>query len=235
VLASSAEDAARLRALYRLPAARVRIIPNGVDSSAIRFVAPSERRALRERLRLEQPLALFVGSWHAPNVVAAREILRIAAEVPEVKFAIVGSVGIPLQQEVRPDNVELFGVVADELKEALLAVAAVALNPMLAGSGTNMKMLDYLAAGVPVVSTAVGVRGLDLDHERDLRVVQARDFAPALRATLADPDELADARARDVRREIEQRFDWKAVSAPLVSEIDPPADRVARQRSAISA
>jgi glycosyltransferase involved in cell wall biosynthesis len=238
VLASSNEDGQRLRALYRLPVAKVRVVPNGVDTSAIRFVAPSQRRALRGRLRLEQPLALFVGSWHEPNVVAAREILRLAAEVPELKFAIVGSVGIPLQQEERPPNVELFGVVAEDLKEALLGIAAVALNPMLVGSGTNMKMLDYLAAGVPVVSTPVGVRGLDLDHERDLRVVGSADFAEAVRATLSDSDELADARAREMRREIEQRFDWRAVCAPLLREIeprDPLGDRVARQRSAISA
>jgi len=129
-------------------------------------------------------------------------------------------------------------VVADDLKEALLRVAAVALNPMLVGSGTNMKMLDYLAAGVPVVSTPVGVRGLDLDHERDLRVVEPAEFAAAIRATLSDPDSVVDARAREVRREIEQRFDWTAVAAPLRGEIeprDPAGNRVAPQRSAISA
>lgn len=238
VLASSAEDAQRLRALYRVPAPRVRVIPNGVDTTAIRFVAPSERRALRGRLRLEQPLALFIGSWHEPNLVAARQILHLAAEFPEISFAIVGSVGIPLQHEGRPPNVELFGVVADDLKEALLGVAAVALNPMLMGSGTNMKMLDYLAAGVPVISTPVGVRGLDLDHERDLRVVAPGDFAAALRTTLEESDDLADARARDVRREIEQRFDWRAVCVPLRGEIEPGqlrGDRRTRQRSAISA
>jgi glycosyltransferase involved in cell wall biosynthesis len=238
VLASSPEDAARIRALYRVPAAKLRVIPNGVDTSAIRFVAPSERRALRRRLRLEQPLALFVGSWHEPNVVAAHEILRLAAEVPEVRFAIVGSVGIPLQQEERPPNVELFGIVADDLKVALLGVAAVALNPMLIGSGTNMKMLDYLAAGVPVVSTPIGVRGLDLDHERDLRVVGPEDFAAALRAALVEADEPADERAQEVRREIEARFDWRAASAPLLGEIasGSPSERGRpRQRSAISA
>jgi glycosyltransferase involved in cell wall biosynthesis len=82
------------------------------------------------------------------------------------------------------------------------------------------------------------VRGLDLDHERDLRVVGSADFAEAVRATLSDSDELADARAREMRREIEQRFDWRAVCAPLLREIeprDPLGDRVARQRSAISA
>lgn len=237
VLAASVEDAQRLRSLYRVPAARLRVIPNGIDASAIRFVAPSERRALRRQLRLEQPLALFIGSWHEPNLVAARQILRLADEVPEVRFAIVGGVGIPLQTEERSENVELFGVVGEELKEALLGVAAVALNPMLSGSGTNMKMLDYLGAGVPVISTDVGVRGLDLDREHDLRVVAPTDFSRALRATLDEPDELADARAQAARRKVEDRFDWGAVCAPLLEQIglrERDGGRLARHRSAIS-
>lgn len=238
VLAASTEDAQRLRALYRVQGARLRVVPNGVDASAIRFVAPSERRALRRQLRLADPLALFIGSWHEPNLIAARQIVRLAEQVPEVRFGIVGGVGIPLQAEERPDNVELFGVVGDELKQALLGIATVALNPVLAGSGTNMKMLDYLSAGVPVISTDVGVRGLDLDRERDLRVVAPAEFGRALRATLDEPDELADARARHARSEVEDRFDWRAVCAPLLERIQSSqasADQPADHRSAISA
>ena len=46
--------------------------------------------------------------------------------------------------------------------EAALETADVAVNPMLTGSGTNLKMLDYMAAGIPVITTRVGARGLDI-------------------------------------------------------------------------
>jgi len=219
VLASCAEDAERLQALYRLPAGRLMVIPNGVEVSSIRFKPPTERRALTARLRMTQPLALFIGSWHEPNLLAARQIVDLARQVPDVRFAIAGSVGIPLAQTERPANIELFGVVSDELKEALLSVAAVALNPMLHGSGTNMKMLDYMAAGIPVISTAVGARGLGLALGTDLRIATPDRFGEALRATLDEPGELADERARATRRKIEERFDWQVVTAPLLSAI----------------
>jgi glycosyltransferase involved in cell wall biosynthesis len=238
VLASCAEDSRRLRTLYRVPAERLIVVANGVDVGAIRFTAPSERRALCRRLRLNQPLVMFMGSWHEPNLLAAGRILELAPRLPELKFAIVGSVGIPLRDMSLPGNVELFGIVSDQLKDALLSVAAVAVNPVLEGSGTNMKMLDYLAAGIPVVSTEVGMRGLDLEAGRDVRVADPSGLEAALRATLDDPVELADARALATREKIEARFDWGAVAAPLVRMIErdgAPARQPSRLRSAIRA
>ncbi len=46
--------------------------------------------------------------------------------------------------------------------------ASVAVNPMVSGSGTNLKIVEYLAAGVPVVSTPFGMRGLDLRPDEHL-------------------------------------------------------------------
>jgi glycosyltransferase involved in cell wall biosynthesis len=150
----------------------------------------------------------------------------------------VGSVCIPLVAAERPPTGELFGVISDELKTALLRVADVALNPMLRGSGTNMKMLDYMAAGVPVISTAVGARGLGLDLKTDLRVAELDDFCRAVRATLEEPGEVSDARASATRDKVASRFNWQAVSAPVLAALGrqkPDDNQVSDRRSAISA
>lgn len=217
VLASSDEDALRLRALYEVPRHKLVPVPNGVDSQAIEFVDPARRRQLQEHLLVQKPLALFIGSWHPPNVRAAEQVVKLARRLPEVTFAIVGSVCIPLQNVRRPPNVELLGILADAHKQALLALAVVALNPMLEGSGTNMKMLDYLAAGVPVVSTAVGARGLRMQAEAGVRVVPVRRFRAAVRAALNEPHELRERRAREGRRQVEQHFDWGVIADGLMA------------------
>jgi glycosyltransferase involved in cell wall biosynthesis len=49
--------------------------------------------------------------------------------------------------------------VSEAEKAAWLARATVGLNPILTGSGTNLKMAEYAAWGLPVLSTAFGARG----------------------------------------------------------------------------
>ena len=64
-----------------------------------------------------------------------------------------------------------------------LAAADVAVNPVGYGTGVNVKLAEYLAAGLPVVSTTVGVRGFAGPTE-GIRVVARQDFARALTGDL---------------------------------------------------
>ena len=59
-----------------------------------------------------------------------------------------------------PQNVGMLGMVNDAVKNKIFSVVDFALNPMLSGSGTNLKMFDYMAAGIPIISTAFGTRGI---------------------------------------------------------------------------
>jgi glycosyltransferase involved in cell wall biosynthesis len=220
ILATSAEDTARLRELYGVPQDRLTVVPNGVDVVAVPFTGAATRRELRARLGMERPLALFVGSWHQPNLSAVRRIIELAHKLPQISFAVVGSVCLPFEDVDVPANLDLMGIVDDELKATLLAVASVALNPMSEGSGTNIKMLDYLAAGVPVVSTTVGARGLLLDPERHLRTAVPGEFAAAIRAVLDEPLSEAEARALAGRAHVEQHFDWDPVARHLLAELE---------------
>jgi polysaccharide biosynthesis protein PslH len=74
-----------------------------------------------------------------------------------------------------------------------LATAAVAVNPMQGGSGVNIKVVDYLGAAVPVVSTSQATRGLALRAGVDLEVSDdASGFAAAVLRLLDDPDAARD-------------------------------------------
>ena len=100
------------------------------------------------------------------------------------------------------------------MKRTLLAAADVALNPVLHGSGTNLKVIEYLAAGVPVVSTAFGIRGLDVGHGRHLLVGEPHEMVAAVETVLADPA-AAEERARAGRALAVERYDWAALGSRL--------------------
>lgn len=239
VTACSADDALTLRDAYG-PRPVVEIA-NGVDVDAITYVGPEERgrashawRQAFERLHRglggAAALAVFVGSWHPPNLDAVEHILRYALRMPDVGFLVAGSVGIQFHTRPLPPNVTLLGVVSDEAKRALLSAADVALNPMTRGSGTNLKTIEYFASGAPTVSTATGVRGLGVTGGREALIADAADFPAAIAATFDDPAAAA-ARTRRART-LAERYDWRRLGAVMVESLEAaletsPGDREA--------
>jgi glycosyltransferase involved in cell wall biosynthesis len=219
VLACSEEDRRALARLYRVREESLHLSPNGVDTAAVRFVPVAERRHLKAQLGLEgRPIALFVGSWHPPNLKAAAAIYAFAESMPNVTFLLVGSQCMPLATSPRPQNVGLVGIVDEDTLMHLLAVADVALNPMSAGSGTNLKMGTYLAAGLPVVTTPLGARGYELVDGEHVRVATGDGFPAAIAATLSDTG-LTARLATAGRRLVEERYDWQRIAAGLVAAL----------------
>ncbi|GAB4313213.1 MAG: hypothetical protein Kow0059_04310 [Candidatus Sumerlaeia bacterium] len=200
--------------LYGISADRIELMPNGVDCASYPVVGDGRRATLKHLFRIgRQPVVLFTGSGHPPNREAAEFINdTIAPALPDVLFFIVGSVSWYLHSRLRPDNVLLFYEVGELEKTLLAACADAAINPMFKGSGTNLKLLEYMAMGLPVVATPVGARGVaDLDPNL-LIVAQPEDMAGALQCLLAD-EERQRSLAEQGRRFIRETFDWNVASA----------------------
>jgi glycosyltransferase involved in cell wall biosynthesis len=229
VTAVSDDDVEALRELTATMAEFV-VVPNGVDVDATEFVSGAERRARRAQwltsLRnggwhtTASDVAVFMGSGHPPNVEAAGAVLRAAARMPDVLFVLVGSHVNELQAVPTGRNVIARGIVDAEEMHLLLTMCSVALNPMRTGSGTNIKMLDYFAAGAPTVSTLVGARGLGAVH--DVHVILADDTADGLvdgigliRAQPARADRLARA-----ARDLAQPYDWQVLGERFRAQLD---------------
>ena len=228
VSACSTEDVDVLRSTFA-PAGHFVVVPNGIDLAGLPFTS-GERRTERSRRWREQFLtglpatgpvrhtAIFVGSWHPPNNEAASHIVELAKDVPEVLFLLMGSHGEFLRSQPLPANVVPLGVVSQTVKRQVLESADVALNPMLSGSGTNLKIVEYFAAGVPVVSTPLGARGLDVEPGRHLDIAPIGRFGDAIRATVADKPR-AQVMARAARRLVEDRYDWTSLGQSFLEAI----------------
>jgi glycosyltransferase involved in cell wall biosynthesis len=104
------------------------------------------------------------------------------------------------------------GVMPSSAKDALLDAAHVAVNPVRLGSGTNLKIIEYLAAGIPVASSAFGVRGLDIAN--GIHAVIGDDIPATVRAVLDDPEGAA-TRAVAGRALVEERYDWRGLGDRL--------------------
>ena len=220
IFACSAEDGITLQRLYGASPSRVLEVPNGVDLQSVRFVSPKERLEAKERLGLKSEMvAVFMGSWHGPNLDAVREILDFAGRSPRVRFLIIGSSCAAFQQQARPPNVGMLGVVDDEAKDTLLGLADLALNPVVSGSGTNLKMLDYFASGLPVISTLHGARGLRVRDGEHLVLAEPNQFPDAIAHLMRESGAAKEARIASARRLAEERYAWPVIASRFWSEV----------------
>ena len=212
VFATSSDDRRRLIELYGVAPDKVFVAPNGVDVSAVTPASPAERGDARRRLGTEkEDVLLFVGSFHPPNNEAVECLIAaVAPMLPDKLFLIAGDVARAVEPARVPKNVVCLDRVSDEAKTLLLRAADVALNPMSSGSGTNVKMLEYLAAGVPIVTTPIGARGLDLVDGEHAIVCPLEEFPEQVHRILRDDALRATLRAEG-RRLVERTYDWATI------------------------
>lgn len=220
VVACSPSDVEQLERRYGCGAERIHLAPNGVDCREIQPAEPEAKPRLRRRLGLPAagPLAVFTGSRYEPNLQAVEFIIdRLAPVFPEVVFVVVGSVG-PMWRERHtgdpPGHVRLLGEITSDRLIAAYQAADLGLNPMLQGSGTNIKMLDYMAAGLAILTTPVGARGLAGRDGEHWRLAEVDHFEGALRQMLEAAGFRRELGAR-ARGLAESRYDWVAIGAEL--------------------
>jgi glycosyltransferase involved in cell wall biosynthesis len=183
------------------------VVPNGAT-------IPAEEPAggAGQAIEAAGPVILFMGKLdYRPNVEALRFLLDevyplVRQTVPEAVLAVVGA---PAPRGL-PEGVVALGGVRSVWP--YLAAADVCVAPLMSGSGTRLKILEYLAAGRPVVSTSIGIEGLDVAAGRDLLVAdESSSFAAAIVRLLRSP---ADARSLGAagRRLVEQRYRWDVIA-----------------------
>lgn len=218
VITCSPADAEAMRREYDIERGRIACVPNGVDIERFAPIGTAERDSLRRRLGIHTGLAcLFIGSWHGPNLAAIEWLIEAAPRLPRCHFLIVGSACWAFAERAVPPNVVLLGEVDDQRLELCLQAAHVAVNPIAYGTGTNLKMLEYLAAGLPVLTTAVGLRGLPLRDREHVSVVELAHFVDALAAARKDYAE-HQRRAAAGRAQVREQFDWRRIARSFADQ-----------------
>lgn len=127
----------------------------------------------------------------------------------EVKFDLT-QVSNQIFAFKKAKNVILLGQISDDEKLQLYKIADVALNPMMSGSGTNIKMLDCMAAGLPVISTPIGARGLNLENNSNVIISSISEFPLKIEKILQDK-ELYKKISYNGRELVKEKYDWRKI------------------------
>jgi len=207
VIAVTEQDALTLARLSGKPAA---VVVNGGRFATQPAVQPD----------LGSQRLLFIGNYeYSPNLDAVQwaleEILpRLWAINPEVHFAICGyALPDSFRQRWTDPRIEWQGFVPD-LRD-LQRRSALFFAPLRQGGGSKLKVLEAMAAGLPVVTTAQGSSGLQVENgQHYLGSEDPGALAQILAQALADPERLQriGAAGRDY---VLAHHDWSAAAAQL--------------------
>ncbi len=200
LLVASEQDAEVARGI--VPSANVTVYPNALPE------LPPPPRQERDEI-------VFSGNLeYAPNIMAVRYFHdhiwpSLRSRWPALKWKIVGKNPEAVRNIVHRDpRIELTGFVEDAI--AFLSTAKVAVVPVLAGSGTRVKILEAWAAGTAVVSTTLGAEGLECrDGEHLLLADSPYGFSEVV-SKLLDSEERRHQIAAAARKLYDERFTWPA-------------------------
>jgi len=210
-LAVSQHDANQLLALAGA-SANVQVVRNGIDAAAFRFAAPRSDQSAN---------LLFLGKLDfRPNAEAmawfVHDVLPPLIEVvPRVRLFAVGA--SPPRWLVaagqHDERIAVTGYVDDE-RPYLDRCTALVL-PLRAGGGSRLKALIALASGLPIISTRVGMEGLETEPDvHYLAAESVSDWVGALQRLFGDAG-LRQRMARAGRLLVQQQYDWSAIRAEV--------------------
>lgn len=200
LLATSSDDAGKL--IARGVSVPVTVYPNAVPYHGVPIVE-------------KQQAVIFSGNLRfLPNQTAVRwfraEIWpALRAKFPGLRWRLLGKNPDGVEKDLEGDDrIEVIGPVADAVEH--LARAQVAVVPILAGSGTRLKILEAWAAGLPVVSTTLGAEGLGATPGAEILLADSADSFVNSISALLESEELRRRLGGAGRQRYEEAFTWQA-------------------------
>ncbi|MBI2955201.1 MAG: glycosyltransferase [Chloroflexi bacterium] len=206
VLTVTEREAKMLRRL--LPLTHVSsAAPTGVDTA---HYHPANKACRSRRL-------LFVGYLqHRPNVEALLFFCRkiypmIKEQVPEVRLTVAGKGASAAVLELSADpSIDLMGFVPD-LRPCYQSHAAF-VAPITTGAGVRVKILEAMAAGIPVIATSLGAEGIECEPGRDLLIADDPAEFAARAVRLLSDEHLGITMANRARVVVETNYDWRIIA-----------------------
>lgn len=214
ILTITEGDAQRFQELYKTPEQKLLNISAGYDAGNMKCILPDKRK------QETSVSALYISSSAQVAVDAAYKIAETAKSFPQVTFYIVGAVGGKLITNDFPGNVIVCGLVSEETKYKLLTSCDFALNPIVGGSGLNIKMLEYFASGIPVICTEFGARGIEVADGENCILVQKDALADAIRRFCALDLHGRSRLAANAYSLYLQKYTWRNSARRVVEALD---------------
>lgn len=192
------------------------VIPNGV-------VMPKEAPATTNKPGADATDILFCGAMdYSPNREGLGWFLKsvfplILSALPGARLLVVGrgDPGAELSILLQHPSIKNYGRV--ETVDSYYRQAAVAIVPLLSGSGTRLKLLEAMAYGTAIVSTEAGAEGIAYAEGKNILLANDPQlFAERVVTLLNNPSFAADI-ATNAFSFVQKTYDWDIVGDTMAA------------------
>lgn len=187
------------------------VIPNGVDTEWFRFNV--------RKFNPKNPTFLFVGNFAwAPNIEAVRTLLKdiwpkVTNEYPAGVLTIVGKQFPKALRAMVSGNIFVREDVED-IRDVFLT-SDILLAPMGIGGGSKFKLLEAMASGTPVITTAQGRMGIEaLPGKHVWEAETAEQFVQSIQSIYSNQN-MKKTIIRNARKLVEEKYDWSVIADRL--------------------
>jgi len=187
------------------------VVANGVD---IGFFTKTRMK------KPKIPTVLFVGNFKwLPNKDAAKFLTykiwpQIKKEIPNAKLWIVGKNPTPeIISLAKKKDVIVDGSIED-IRDAF-GQASVLLAPIRNGRGTKYKVLEAMATKLPVVSTSLGIEGLNVKDNKEVLLANNADDLAKKTIKVLKNENIGEEIANRAFLLIKKKYNWQLIASHL--------------------
>ena len=214
-LVGAVSEADRKLIMQLEPSIKPVVIPNGAgEEMIVNRLNPK---------KIKRPIILFQGNFAwLQNTEAANYLINkiypvIKKTISGAKIIIAGQ-SAKSKINISPDpNIEVVDIPPDNtsLVKKMYQQATIFAAPIFGPGGTRLKILAAMSAGLPVISTKVGLEGLDVkDKENVLIANQPDDFARKIKQILNNKD-LYNKIRKNAYLLVKDKYNWKKIAEKL--------------------
>jgi glycosyltransferase involved in cell wall biosynthesis len=193
----------------RLPGIKVDIIPNGVDVKS--YSSKKVKRKHPPRVMYGVTNFEWLQNVEAVDLLINKVWPKIHSEVSDARLWIVGR-KIPqriIDLAKQRVDVEATESIPDA-RDAYLA-SSVMVTPIKGAGGTRLKILEAMAAALPVVSTSVGVAGLNVTSGRNVLISDSEDGMAKYTIQVLRDNKLANKIGKNGQQFVKDHYDWTSI------------------------
>ncbi len=207
-IAVSEADAKTMREL--VPGLKVTVVPNGVGEDLVSDVPLHYNKTI-----------LFMGSGWLQNVEAATILAiqvfpQIQKVIPDVRLILAGQLGQNVQK-LKSENIDVMEIAQDDIESVkkLFRSAGVMVTPLYGPGGTRLKILGAMASKLPVVTTKVGIAGIDATNKENVLMGENSQDLARLTINILQDKKLYEKIAKNARKFVEDNYFYEAIAEKL--------------------